>query len=136
MMKAKFRKKTLSVLLTVFAVLCAVLFLFPTVVTIANSFMTQKEINANYGAMISNFDKNETKKVYISDKLNLKLIPDKVSFEQYGTVLFKSSDYLMKFWNSVILVVPIVLFQIIVASLAAYSFARYRGKFKELLFFM
>ena len=42
----------------------------------------------------------------------------------------------MKFWNSVILVVPIVLFQIIVASLAAYSFARYRGKFKELLFFM
>ena len=136
MMKAKFRKKTLSVLLTVFAVLCAVLFLFPTVVTIANSFMTQKEINANYVAMISNFDKNETKKVYISDKLNLKLIPDKVSFEQYGTVLFKSSDYLMKFWNSVILVVPIVLFQIIVASLAAYSIARYRGKFKELLFFM
>ena len=129
-------RKLVKFFLTAYAIFTAFLFLFPTVVTIANSFMTQKEINANYGAMISNFDKNETKKTFISDKLNLKLIPDKVSLEQYKTVLFKSSDYLMKFWNSVILVVPIVLFQIIVASLAAYSFARYRGKLKELLFFL
>ncbi|MBP1564614.1 MAG: carbohydrate ABC transporter permease [Oscillospiraceae bacterium] len=134
--KQKRRQKVANVFLTIFAILCAVLFLFPTVMTIANSFMTQKEINANYGAMISNFDESEGKKTYISEKLNLKLIPDKVSVEQYKTVLLKSSDYLMKFWNSVILVVPIVLFQIIVACLAAYSFARYRGKLKELLFFL
>lgn len=134
--KQKRRQKIFTAFLSVFAIFCAILFLFPTVMTIANSFMTQKEINANYGAMISNFDESEGKKTYISEKLNLKLIPDKVSLEQYKTVLFKSSDYLMKFWNSVILVVPIVLFQIIVACLAAYSFARYRGKLKELLFFM
>jgi len=132
----RLKQKMFSVFFTVFASVCAVLFLFPTAVTIANSFMTQKEINSNYGAMISSFDKNEAKKTYINEKLNLKLIPDKVSFEQYKTVLFKSSDYLMKFWNSVILVVPIVLFQVIIASLAAYSFARYRGRFKELLFFV
>lgn len=134
--KQKIKQKTGIIVLTVCAVFCAAIFLFPTVMTIANSFMTQKEINANYGAMISNFDSDEGKKTYISDKLNLKLIPDKVSFEQYKTVLFKSSDYLMKFWNSVILVVPIVFFQIVVASLAAYSFARYRGKLKEMLFFV
>ena len=131
-----FKQKVVSFCLTAFAVVCALLFLFPTVVTAANSFMTQKEINSNYGAMISNLDKNDSKKTFISEKLNLKIIPDKVSFEQYKTVLLKNSDYLMKFWNSVILVVPIVLFQLIVASLAAYSFARYRGRFKELLFFM
>ncbi|MBE6851991.1 MAG: carbohydrate ABC transporter permease [Ruminococcus sp.] len=134
--KQKMLRKAVMIFLTAYAVLTALLFLFPTVVTIANSFMTQKEINANYGAMISNFDENESQKTYISEKLNLKLIPDMVSLEQYKTVLFKSSDYLMKFWNSVILVVPIVLFQLIVALLAAYSFARYRGKLKELLFFM
>ncbi len=134
--KQKIKQKSGIIVLTVCAVFCAVIFLFPTVMTIANSFMTQKEINANYGAMISNFDSDEGKKTYISDKLNLKLIPDKVSLEQYKTVLFKSSDYLMKFWNSVILVVPIVFFQIVVASLAAYSFARYRGKLKEMLFFL
>jgi len=134
--KIKRRERFLSVLLTVFAVLCAVLFLFPTVMTIANSFMTQKEINANYGAMIRNFDPGDGKKTFISENLNLKLIPDKVSLDQYKTVLLRNSDYLMKFWNSVILVVPIVLFQLVVALLAAYSFARYRGRIKELIFFV
>ncbi|MDO5559052.1 MAG: carbohydrate ABC transporter permease [Oscillospiraceae bacterium] len=130
------RKRVLQIFLTAYAVVSAVIFLFPTVMTIANSFMTEKEINANYGAMISNFDDKEQKKTYISEKLNLKIIPDKVTFDQYKTVLFKSSDYLMKFWNSVLLVAPIVFFQIFVALLAAYSFARYRGKFKEILFFV
>ncbi len=134
--KLRKREKILTVVLTVYAIFCAVLFLLPTVLTIANSFMTQKEINANYGAMINNFDDSQTKKTYISEKLNLKLIPDKVSFDQYKTVLLKNSDYLMKFWNSVILVVPIVIFQLLVALLAAYSFARYRGKIKEIIFFM
>lgn len=134
--KIKRREKFFTAFLTVYAVISAILFLCPTVLTIANSFMTQKEINANYGAMIDNFDEKQTKKTYISEKLNLKLIPDKVSFDQYKTVLFKSSDYLMKFWNSVILVLPIVIFQLFIASLAAYSFARYRGKIKELIFFM
>ncbi len=134
--KVRRRERILTIFLTAYAIVCAVLFLFPTVLTIANSFMTQKEINANYGAMINNFDDKQTKKTYISEKLNLKFIPDKVSFDQYKTVLFKNSDYLMKFWNSVILVLPIVIFQLFIASLAAYSFARYRGKIKELIFFV
>lgn len=58
-----------------------------------------------------------------------------VSFHQYITVLLKSPDYLLKFWNSIILVAPIVIFQLAVASLAAYSFTRFRGKLKEMLFF-
>ena len=60
-LKARIRRKAVSVILTAFTAVCALLFLFPTAVTIANSFMTQKEINANYGAMISNFDKNSSK---------------------------------------------------------------------------
>jgi multiple sugar transport system permease protein len=72
----------------------------------------------------------------MAKKVNLVFIPDKVSFSQYSTVLFKSPDYLLKFWNSVILVVPIVIFQVVVASLAAYSFSRFRGRLKEILFFV
>jgi multiple sugar transport system permease protein len=71
----------------------------------------------------------------MSETVNLKFIPDKVSFSQYITVLFKSPEYLMKFWNSVILVVPIVILQVAIAALAAYSFTRYRSKFKSFLFF-
>ena len=71
----------------------------------------------------------------MSEEVNLKLIPDMVSFKQYFTVLFQSPDYLLKFWNSVILTLPIVIGQIAIASLASYGFYRYRGKVKNLIFF-
>ena len=63
------------------------------------------------------------------------MIPDMVSFSQYKTLLFLSPTYLLKFWNSVALVVPIVLGQLMVGCLAAYSFSRYRRKRREVLFF-
>ena len=105
----------------------------PIVLTITNSFMSSSEISANYGSVFATNDKGG--KVYISEKVNLKFIPDIVSFSQYTTVLLKSPEYLLKFWNSVILVGPIVLFQLIVASLASYGFARYSGKLRSLVFF-
>jgi len=111
----------------------AVLFLMPIVLTISNSFMSSSEISANYGSV---FAVNENGgKVYIAEKVNLKFIPDMVSFSQYITVLLKSPDYLLKFWNSVILVGPILIFQLTVAALAAYGFARYSGKIRSIIFF-
>ena len=111
----------------------AVLFLLPTVLTITNSLMEQSELNANYGKIFSNFSGGN--KTFISDKVNLKFIPDKVSLSQYVTALIKSPDYLFKFWNSVILVVPIVILQVGTAALAAYGFTRWRGKFRSFMFF-
>ncbi len=119
--------------LTLLAGLFAIAFLLPTVLTITNSFMSQSEITANYGAIFDNA--NSSKKTYVSEKVNLKFIPDKVTLGQYSTALIKSPEYLLKFWNSVILVVPIVLLQVAAAALAAYSFTRYRGKVKSFLFF-
>lgn len=119
--------------LTVLAAFFAILFLLPTVLTITNSFMSPSEIAANYGSVFENA--SGSKKTYVSKKVNLKFIPDKVTFSQYSTALIKSPDYLFKFWNSVFLVVPIVLLQLLIAALAAYSFTRYRGKAKSFLFF-
>ena len=93
---------------TALAAAFAFLFLLPIVLTITNSFMASSEISANYGSVFAT-DANGGK-VYIAEKVNLKFIPDMVSFSQYGTVLFKSPDYLLKFWNSVILAGPIVVF--------------------------
>lgn len=120
-------------MLTLLAAFFAIAFLLPTVLTISNSFMSQSEISANYGAVFQNADSSA--KTYISEKVNLKFIPDKVTFSQYITALIKSPDYLLKFWNSIFLVVPIVILQVAVAALAAYSFMRYRGKAKTFLFF-
>ncbi len=132
--RAKRRHKILMVILTVFAAFATVIFLLPTVLTIANSFMDSSEISANYGSVFARTE--EGGKVYISEAINLKFIPDMVSFSQYNSVLFKSPDYLFKFWNSVILVVPIVVFQLGTASLAAYAFARLKGRLKEIVFFI
>ena len=120
-------------MLTLVAAAFAIAFLLPTVLTFTNSFMSQSEISANYGAVFKNAD--SSKKTYISEQVNLKFIPDKVSFSQYATALIKSPDYLLKFWNSMKLVIPIVLLQVAIAALAAYSFTRYRGKAKTFLFF-
>ncbi len=118
---------------TLIAAAFAILFLMPIVLTITNSFMSSSEISANYGSV---FATNSTGgKVYIAEKVNLKFIPDMVSFSQYITVLFKSPEYLLKFWNSVFLVGPIVVFQLIVATLASYGFARYQGKLRQIIFF-
>ncbi len=108
----------------------AVMFLLPTVLTISNSFMAESEIKSNYGMIFST-----TTGGYISKTVNLKFIPDKVTLSQYITGLVKSPDYLFKFWNSVILVVPIVVFQVAVACVAAYSFTRWRGTVRSGIFF-
>ena len=135
-MKAKSKKKKQkrqAVYFTILAILCSVFFLLPTVLTITNSFMSASEINANYGALFATTESGG--KGYVSQMVNLKFIPDMVTFSQYVTVLFKSPDYLLKFWNSMILVVPIVIFQLVVAVLAAYGFTRTKGKASAIVFF-
>lgn len=127
------KQKIRTAIVTLIAAFFAVLFLMPTVLTITNSFMSASEISANYGKVFATTDTGG--KQFISETVNLKFIPDMVSFSQYITVLFKSPEYLFKFWNSVVLVVPIVVFQLLIASLAAYSFSRFRSKWKEVVFF-
>lgn len=127
------KKKLTKVLLTVLAASTAILVLIPIVLTVTNSFMAASEITSNYGMI---FQKTETGgKGFISQTVNLKFIPDLVSFSQYFTILIKSPDYLIKFWNSLILVVPIVAFQLAVAFLAAYGFTRAKGKAAAIVFF-
>ena len=131
MVKNRYLARTI---LTIIAACFALAFLMPTVLTITNSFMTQSEISANYGKVFANVSGSDGK-AYIADEVNLKFIPDKVTFNQYISVLIRSQDYLLKFWNSVILVAPIVLLQLAVASLTAYGFTRWRGKVRSFLFF-
>ena len=128
------RKKGIvrRIFLTLISALFALSFLMPTVLTISNSFMTQTEITANYGSVFSAASSGQT---YISDTVNLKFIPDKVSLSQYITTFIKSPEYLLKFWNSVILVVPIVILQVGVAAVASYGFSRWRGKVRDSIFF-
>ena len=131
------RKRRLDIfktsLVTIAAIVFAFIFLLPTILTITNSFMSAAEINSNYGSVFATSEKGG--KLFIAKTVTLKFIPDMVTFAQYYTVLFKSPEYLFKFWNSVIYVVPIVVLQLGVATLASYGFARYSGRLKNAIFF-
>ena len=127
------RKTTVTAFIFIFFLVISVVFVMPTVLTFTNSLMSKSEIAANYGQIFSSVSGDA--KVFVSTQTNLKLIPDMVTFDQYTNVLIKNPQYLIKFWNSVILTVPIVLGQIAVALFAAYGFARFEGKIRSLIFF-
>ena len=126
MKKRYFGRGVIFLLCAVFAVA----FLLPTVLTITNSFMSESEIQSNYGMIFST-----TNGGYVSKTVNLKFIPDKVTLSQYMTGLIKSPEYLLKFWNSIILVVPIVIFQVAVASVAAFCVGGIGAFIGDLLFY-
>ena len=128
------RKTTATALIFIFFLVISIVFVMPTVLTFTNSLMSKSEIAANYGQIFSSVSGDA--KVFVSTQTNLKLIPDMVTFDQYENVLIKNPQYLIKFWNSVILTVPIVVGQILVALLAAYGFARFEGKIRSLIFFV
>ncbi|MFD1269405.1 carbohydrate ABC transporter permease [Paenibacillus motobuensis] len=109
----------------------AIILLFPIVITFTNSLMTEKEIHINYGPI---GQMNEVIPGRANPFVNLKLLPDKVSFEQYGKVLIDNPKYLMMFWNSVFLVVPIIAGQTIVAALAAYALSKLKFRGRDPLF--
>ncbi|MBR2294669.1 MAG: carbohydrate ABC transporter permease [Clostridiales bacterium] len=130
------KKKFYTAIGLLLASAAAVLALVPIFYTFLNSFMSSAEIIDNYGVIfqsLSGHAKDGAK--YLAKTPVLRLVPQRVTIEQYKNLLLMSPTYLFKFWNSIIMVVPIVLGQMIVACLASYSFARYRKKRREVLFF-
>ena len=137
LLRAYKRKKRINdlktVIVTTAAIVFAIIFLMPIILTFTNSFMSASEIASNYGSIFATTEKGG--KVFVSDKVNLKLIPDMITFAQYISVLFKSPQYLLKFWNSVFYTLPIVVVQLAIAALSAYGFSRYDSKAKRAIFF-
>ncbi|WP_420330280.1 carbohydrate ABC transporter permease [Paenibacillus contaminans] len=121
------KQYVLPLLRTALLMAAACVMLVPVVLTFVNSFMTEGEITVNYGMLGSNSS---------SELVNMKWIPDWVSFGQYYKVLIATPQFLHMFWNSVKMVVPIIIGQVAVASLAAFAFAKLRFPGRESLFFI
>ncbi|PJN62720.1 carbohydrate ABC transporter permease [Paenibacillus sp. GM1FR] len=109
----------------------ALLLISPIVIIFTNSMMTEQEIGINYGLI---GQMNETALGRDSAFANLKLIPDKVSFAQYGKVFIDNPKFMMMFWNSVFMVVPIIVGQTLVAALAAYAFSKLQFRGRDSMF--
>ncbi|MGG6311700.1 carbohydrate ABC transporter permease [Paenibacillus macerans] len=122
-----FPKLALTAAIGGFAVIMAV----PLVLTFTNSLMTEREIGLNYDLIGQMTDVAAGGK---DSFVNLKLLPDWLSLGQYRQVLIMNSQFLRMFWNSTGMVVPIVAGQTLVASLAAYVFAKLRFRGRDKLF--
>lgn len=131
-MKYRFKRILIILLLS----LMAIGFLFPLVLTVSNSFMSEAEITYNYSLISGASSTSSTIADSASKYASLRLIPEVVVIEQYYNVLVKNSQFLFMFWNSVIITVPIVLGQIVVSCLAAFAFAKLKFKGRDQLFFI
>lgn len=105
----------------IFLIMLVIIFLFPVIYMVACSFMSNSQVSS-----MLDFTNGEFKKI--------NLIPDMFSLEQYYQVFFRRPEYLMKFWNSVIITFPTVIGQVIVSALAAFAFAKLNFPLKNTLF--
>lgn len=113
----------------VILVAVSVLLLFPFVYMLANSFTTAREASAAYSIISGGT-------LSADQYIGFKLIPEQFSLIQYYDALLRRPKFLVMFWNSVIMTVPIVMGQLLVASLAAFAFSKLRFPFRDQLFFV
>ncbi|MDU0330895.1 carbohydrate ABC transporter permease [Paenibacillus sp. 3LSP] len=111
--------------------LFAVLLLFPVIITFTNSLMSEQELEINYGPM---GELTEAALTEADTFINLKWVPDQVTLAQYGRLLVYTPNYLLMFWRSVELVLPIIVGQTAVAAMAAYALSKLRFRGRDAIF--
>ena len=125
-MKRNLQSKTSMIFIMLVLILFAIVLVFPLVYMLANSFMSGKEILSHYNDILH----------ASGNPISFHLIPDQLSLEGFYQVFLRQPDYLMKFWNSLLISTCIVIGQLFVSCLAGYAFAKFRFPFRNGLFFI
>lgn len=129
----KIKKQTQNITIILILTLFAFIFTFPMLFTVLNSFMGNEEIENKYSITASVYEQQGK----IGTRfISIGLIPDEVTVEQYYIVLIEKTQYLVMFWNSIKIVLPVICGQIIVSCMAAYSFSILKFQGKDYLFFI
>ena len=113
--------------------LFAFVLLYPLIVTLANSFMSEAEIALHYNMKPTIFDMIAGVARHFA---SMQLIPNEASLSQYANVLVYQPSYLVLLTNSIKITVPVVLGNVVISFLTAYGFSIWRWKYKEALFFV
>ncbi|WDV45613.1 ABC transporter permease subunit [Clostridiaceae bacterium M8S5] len=118
-----------------FSYIITFLIVLPIIFIISNSFMSSSEIINRYTSDIT-LDNIKDIAVNSMHFVRMGFIPDNPTLAEYFKLLFRSPEYLRLYWNSIILVVPILVGQCIISPLCAYGFEQSKLKYKEVLFFI
>jgi len=107
------------------------LMLFPLIVTFTNSFMSEAEIALRYTSRLTTFDilDGVTRRF-----INMGIIPQRVTGEQYAEVLVNQPSFMILLTNSLRLTVPVVAGSLVVSMLTAYGFTIWQFRYKEIVF--
>ena len=101
--------------------------LLPVAFTLLGSLMSPGEIEYYFGPVYEGT---------AEEAVRLHLLPDRLSLESWYQVLLRRPDYLIKFWNSLLLCTAIVLGQLTVSCMGGFAFAKYRFRHKEILYYI
>lgn len=116
------KKKLIRALPAVFVATAAIVFISPIVLILCNSLMSSAEVSGLY-SITEGYAK-------------LRLIPKMTTIEQHYRVMIENPAYLIVFWNSIKIAVPIVTGQVFFASLAAYALSCFEFKGRNVVFFI
>lgn len=103
----------------------ALFVLLPIIYTITNSFMGAEEVNRYYSKISTE-----------GAETMFHILPDRFTLDSYYQMLFRRPDYLVKFWNSVLLTGAIVVGQVVISSMAGYAFSKFRFPGRDAIFFV
>ncbi|MDR0465306.1 MAG: carbohydrate ABC transporter permease [Treponema sp.] len=118
-------------LIVIFLVILGAIILFPLIITIAGSFMTEQSVYLNYSSNVTTFDLVDG----ITQKFKkLVLIPNPVTLGQYANVLINQPSFLVLIFNSLKIALPVTIGALLSGLLTAYGFTIWKYKHKEKLF--
>lgn len=104
--------------------LLALVVLMPLLMTLGGSLMGPSELKTFIGPVLKNG----------TGQARMPLLPALPTLEQYLKLLLDTPKFLQMFWHAMQMVVPIVLGQMVVGTLAAWGFAHFRFPGREALF--
>ncbi len=128
------KRRIVSIVTLLIIIVAVIIAVFPILFTFSNSFMPAEEINSRYSASIDETNSDD----FISHNIHFVrfgIIPEQPTVSQYENLIFRSPQYLRMFWNSVLLVVPVLIGQLILAPMAAYGIENIKWKGKEAIYF-
>lgn len=117
----------------VVVIIAVVLAALPLLFTASNSLMSSGEIVSRYSEQVLAKSSGELSRNGLHF-VRMGLVPDTLSLQQYRILLTQSPALLRLFWNSVVLIVPILIGQFLVSLLGGYAFERISWKHKEAVF--
>ena len=116
----KLRRFSTKFILIVLLCIISLAIISPVLFILTNSFMSTREIlfhgESTYAPAI--------------------LLPERLSLEHYNDALLNNPEFYPYFWNTVILVIPILLGSIFVSVMGSYGFAKFDFPGKKALYYL